>query len=640
MQSLGSVSTAQLLANSQKNLWKLEVYDGANWINICSIDSKNYLKSVSLSLGGPGATADPIAGKWSAELDNYNAIFHPANTGSDYDTLLRIGRPVRISVGGTYGGSDVYWQRLIGYMDEPRFIHSTKTVLISGTDYMQDLIDTDLRSGTSTGNYWGTSATYSTSATVQTLGAEIYAENDALEIGASEGNNVTGWSILSNATFASVAEVGGGSSYVGKLEKGESTGAGSATNNDVGSLTGGTTYICSFKYILGGTATATSLGCAIYKTGTTTLWGSVSNLKATSWTTASFEFTAPESAAARMKFTIIDAAGTAYFYIDQVSIKARTGDGINAYYELPDGSNGPYYVTLDGEPIWFADGLNGWYYDEATNVISFSGEKIVETGTNNLVVYYYTTQTVENVVADILVTAGMYNDRAAALAAMDYTATSTTVDRVWFDAGTSCLTAIQRLCERVNYRFWFGYDGTPHFKPAPTSGSVDFAFSNVHYLQESETFQDVGQVFNRIVIEGMEQGMYSTSEDKRNSRYTGTTSDATSIAAYREKTLTLTNHLFQDDTTITAMVATLLAAYKDPKYYSHVTVAYCPAPIEVGDTITWVLQLAAAYGWPLYGGFVYGTATYGSNGLQATVTGIVRNVSITNGETTYLCEVA
>src|SRR5512138_2257972 len=119
MQNLGGVTTSQLRGNSQRNLWKLEVYDGASWINLCSLGGENYLKSVTLSTGGPGATAEPIAGKWSAELDNFNAIFHPANTASSYDTLLRIGRKVRISYGGTYGLTSTYWQRLIGYMDEP-----------------------------------------------------------------------------------------------------------------------------------------------------------------------------------------------------------------------------------------------------------------------------------------------------------------------------------------------------------------------------------------------------------------------------------------------------------------------------------------------------------------------------------------
>lgn len=634
MQSLGAVTPSQLLANGQRNLWKLEVYDGANWINICSIDGKSYLKSVSLSLGGPGATADPIAGKWSATLDNYNAIFHPANTASDYDTLLRIGRKVRISVGGTYGGSDVYWQRLIGYMDEPRFTHSTRTVTLSGTDYMQDLIDADLRSPD---NYWGASQTISTVATVQTIGAEAYAEADAVEIGAGEAGNVTNWA-ATDAAVSSVAEVGGGSTYVMKLERATASLVGSALNNDVATLTAGTLYQVSFKYIKVG-AGAGGLDARILKTGTTTLWGGVSGLTSTSWATATFQFTAPESAAARMKFTFYQLASGTYFYIDQVSVKEVTGANINTPYALDSASNGPYYVTLDGSPIWFADGLAGWYYDETAYAISFADDKVVATGTNNLVVYYYTTQTAENVVADILVAAGIYATQAAALAAMDYTATSVTIDRVGFDAGTSCLEAVRKVCERCNYRFWFDGLGVAHFKPAPTSASSSFDFSNPHWVKEDETFQDVSQVFNRIIIDGMEQGMYSTSEDKKASRLTGTASDATSIAAYREKTLTITNALFQADADITSMKATLLAAYKDPKYYSNVAVQFIPAPIDIGDTITWVLQLTAAYGWPLYGGFVYGTATYGSNGLQATVTGIVRNVAIQDGQTTYLCEV-
>ena len=221
---------------------------------------------------------------------------------------------------------------------------------------------------------------------------------------------------------------------------------------------------------------------------------------------------------------------------------------------------------------------------------------------------------------------------------MDYTATATTIDRVWFDAGTTCLAAIATLCERVNYRFWFDYAGTPCFQPAPTEAAPAFTFTGVYHIAEEEMYQDLNEVKNSIVIEGMEQAMYGSTEKTQTSRLSGTTTDATSIAAYREKVWTITNHLFQDQAAITAMLATLLAAYKDPKWYTDVTTAHNPAPIELGDTLRYTIQLEASYGWPLYGEVVYGEAHYASNGTQATIDGLVRDIKITDGQTTYVCE--
>lgn len=635
MQSLGTVSSAQVLATSQAMRYKVEVYDGSLWVDLRSLGGKDYVKSVSLSLGGAGVSPDPVAGTWTAEIANTDAIFHPKNSASDYCDLLRVGRNVRISIGGVYGGAEKYWQRIIGYMDTPRFNHGTRTVQLKGTDYCQDLVDTVLRSPD---NYWGTTQTYSTVGTVATLGSEIYDEADAMEIGAHEANNVTNWA-ATNATFSSEAETDLGSTYVGKLERNGASLSGYAINENVGAFTGGTTYQCTLKYRKVGTGTG-ALTCGMFKTGTTTLWGNIGALASTDVATASFQFTATETVAGRMKFEFLQLATGTYFQVDEISIKDVTDPGFNIGYELPADCNGPYYATLDGDPIYLGDPGEscGWQYGEDTRTFSFSDDAIITTGVNNLVVYYYTTQTVENVVADILVTAGLYADQAAALAAMDYTATGVTLDRVWFDAGTTCLAAIGKLCERVNYRFWFAYDGTPCFKSAPTAGTPDFTFASVDDLAEEEMYEDLNEVKNTIVIEGMEQAMYGSTEKTQTSRLSGKTSDATSIAAYREKVKTVTNHLFQDDASITAMLATLLAAYKDPKWYTNVTTRYNAAPVELGDTVRYTIQLEAAYGWPLYGEVAYGTATYASNGTQVTIDGLVRDIKITDDSVTYVCD--
>ena len=637
MQSLGAVTTAQILASTQKMLYKVEVYMGSTWYNVCSLGGISYLKNISIDLAGPGPTADPVAGRWMAVVDNKQAIFHPQNSASAYKALFQVGRKVRISIGGTFGGSDVYWQRIIGYMDTPRFNHSSRTVTLTGTDYCQDLIDTDLRSPD---NYWGADTTITTTATTVTLDAELYDEADACEIGAGEANNVTNWTASPNASVLSVAEAGGGSTYVLKLVKGEA-GSGSCTNLNVGTATEGTVYQVTFKYIREAANNAGQMACFIYETGTTNLMGSVAGLTSDDWATVTFQLTASASVAMQMTFGYLGGGFVVndYFYIDEISIKAVTDAGYNISYALPDACNGPYYATLDGSPIYLGDPPEsfGWAYSEDARAFGFVDGTVVPASAS-LKVYYYTDVAPETAVADILVTAGLYADQAAALAAMTYTATGVTIERMWFDAGTTCLAAIATICERCNYRFWFDYAGTPHFSPAPSETSPHFTFAGVSRISEEEMYQDLNEVHNSIVIEGMEQAMYGSTEKTQTSRLSGTTTDATSITAYREKVFSVTNHLFQDTASITSMLATLLAAHKDPKWYSDVTTMHNAAPLDLGDTIRYTIQLEAAYGWPLYGEVVYGEAAYASNGTQVSIDGLVRSINIADGQTKYICE--
>jgi hypothetical protein len=610
----------------------------ATWYDFSSLAGEDYLKSVSLSLGGAGMETAPIAGTWSATIDNPLGIFHPKHPTSFYANLLRVGREVRIWVGGNYGGVDYYWQRLIGFMDAPRFDHGSHTVEIGGMDYMKLLADTELRSPE---NYWGSDICIPTIATIQTLGAEIYAEGDAMDI-AADAANVAGWTILNNAVFTDEAPAGAPSTNVGKLERDVPGTPPYAANDNVGAFTAGSTYVVTFKYARKAGSTAGELTCGLYESGTWTLWGQLSGLTSMAWATASFQFTAGATANGRMKFTLnTEGDPLTYFYIDEISIKEKTGTGFNATYELPSDSCGPYYVTLEqqsgsgsgclgsggsGTPMWFADGLNGWYYDEATKVISFNSEKVVDDN-DSLLVYYYTTQVPENVVADLMVTAGLYATRAAALADMSYTATGITIDRVWFDAGTTCLAAIQKICERLDYRFWFAYDGQPHFQPAPVAGAVDFDFPDAGDLMDIANFQDISMVRNYIVIEGIEQAMYADTEKTQKSRFVGTEHDDTSITAYLEKTYAITNNLFQDQASVDAMAVALLADYKDPAWYADLQLAFNPVPLELGDTISWVLELEPT------------DEVGGSGSLEVAMTGIIRDIKINDGISNYKVEV-
>ena len=620
-------------------------------------DCNDYLQSISISLGGAGDSPKPVAGTWHATIHNHNGIFHPYHPTSPYADLLRMGREVRISVGANYDGIDYYWQRLIGFMDSPRFDHGTRTVEIGGMDYMKLLADTSLRdvntiteSGSGSGSgategsiygpmHWGTFTELSTVATAQTYGAELYDEADCLEIGAGEANNVANWVASDKVDFTSEAEVGGGSTWAAKLLRAETGYGASVTNVNVGAVTEGSAYRCTFKYCR--VAAAGAMECYIYESGTSNVMGSIASLASDSWTTAAFQFTATATGNMQMTFRLTAPVPVnGYFWIDEVSIQNITDAGFNVGYELPEDCSGPYFVTLDGGAIWLGDPPEayGWTYSEASRVIGFATASILADD-QTLRVYYYTTQTVENVVADLMVVAGLYADRAAALADMDYTATGTTIERVWFNSGTTALGAVRMLCERVNYRFWLDHEGRPHFKPAPTAGAVAFAFGDPAQIKEAADYQDIDTVSNRVVIDGAKQAMFAPRDDQAMSKWTADVADEASILLYLEKTHHVENHLFQGQAVVDDMAAALLADYKDPRWYADLTLFANPVPLELGDTIYWLMELSPALAAALYGYATYGTGVYGDNTVLE-CEGIVRDIKLNDLETKYRVEVS
>jgi hypothetical protein len=624
MQTIAPATSASLLARGQRMLYKFEIHDGAAWVDLCALGGKNYLKDDSLSVtpSGAGATPEVIAGTWSAEIHNPDGIFHPLNWSSAYREYFRVGRLVRISVGGVFDTGAKYFQRLIGYMDAPKFNHESCTVSLSGCDYAKRLADFELRSPT---NHWGTPVTFSTPESTEVLGSEIYNEADAMDTD-GEANNVSSWTTLVNATIASVADDEGGDigSYNGEITKTAGFYFGTVADDNVGSVTVGKLYKVSFWH----KRATLSFRAYIYADGAWNLTGQITGLTSGDWGPSAFYFTAVKSGTLRLTYRLDrTTVAVATARVDYISIKEVTSY-TNTRYNMPDACNGPYYATLNGVALWYGDTNppQGWLYDEANKILYFADGYYVAAGTNNLIVYYYTTQTVEGVVADILANGpndlgggvGLYANRAAALADMDYTATGATIDRVKFE-GVSALEAIRMLCERVNYRFWFGYDGKPHFKPAPVAGTSAFNFTSFGHLGGLDIAQDLGQIRNRVVIEGIEQAMFAAREDKKTSRFTGTASDATSIATYLEHTESIKNWLFQDQATIDAMCATLLAERKTPKWFSGIALPHQAVPLEVGDTIQY-------------------DVSYIPGGTEYAHTAIIRGMSIEGGELRLSCE--
>ena len=185
-------------------------------------------------------------------------------------------------------------------------------------------------------------------------------------------------------------------------------------------------------------------------------------------------------------------------HLDTVTVADQAG------YDMPGGCNGVYIAYLDGVQIYAGD---YWIYDEGSNKFFFLPSKIPVADDIELVIYYYTTQVPENVIADLLVAADLYPTQAAALANMDYTATGVTIDRVRFNSGVSVFYAIQKICERVDYEFYFKYDGTPLFKPIATVGASQFTFGK-ELISSFDYIENIDEVRNHIVIEGEEYSIY------------------------------------------------------------------------------------------------------------------------------------
>lgn len=184
-------------------------------------------------------------------------------------------------------------------------------------------------------------------------------------------------------------------------------------------------------------------------------------------------------------------------------------------YDMPSDCKGVYRVFLD---IDAKDGSNlieisegsEWTYNWEMNEFSFLDNSTpAYDGVDNLVIFYFTTQVVEEVVADVLIYAGVLNlwERKSWLENTDYvTPTGKTIDRVWFKKGTKCLEAVRLLIETVLYRFRFSEEGTAILKPKPSESDppvMQIGREDVEVISKGE---NVDEVYNQILIVGEERG--------------------------------------------------------------------------------------------------------------------------------------
>ena len=179
-------------------------------------------------------------------------------------------------------------------------------------------------------------------------------------------------------------------------------------------------------------------------------------------------------------------------------------------YAMPGDCTGTYQVFLDktGTRTDFKEiTLNSEYtYDWQTNELVFLIPSVpIENAAGCLWVYYHTAINVATLVADLLTEAGIMNaaERYLWLANTNLcTPTSKTIQRAWFDSGTSYITAINMLTEVATiYRFYINGEGNPCFKQIPLLSTAIKRIDDAEYLIKN-TEERLDELYNHFIIIG------------------------------------------------------------------------------------------------------------------------------------------
>jgi hypothetical protein len=112
-------------------------------------------------------------------------------------------------------------------------------------------------------------------------------------------------------------------------------------------------------------------------------------------------------------------------------------------------------------------------------------------------------------VADILIEAGLltHSEKQSWLASELVTPTGKTIDRVWFDSGTSYIDAIELLTERVMYRFGVTNLGKPFFKVIPVLLSTTAKRLNAGEYMVRNIEDRIDELYNHFYLIGEEREM-------------------------------------------------------------------------------------------------------------------------------------
>lgn len=178
-------------------------------------------------------------------------------------------------------------------------------------------------------------------------------------------------------------------------------------------------------------------------------------------------------------------------------------------YNMPSDCKGIYKAFLynDSSKEYEELTLNSEFtYDWEENKFIFLHPQVpYEDSSGGLWLYYFTAQTVENVVADLLIEAGLltHSEKQSWLNDSSLvTPTGKTIDRVWFDSGTSYIEAIELLTERVMYRFGVNDLGNPFFKVIPVllSNTVKRLNNSEYIIRNVE--DRIDELYNHFYLIG------------------------------------------------------------------------------------------------------------------------------------------
>jgi len=448
MQSLQGLSSSDFKEKVSQPVSKLEIYhdEDKEWKNLCALGGKNYLISIDYSSGQKELGYKPVAASITIELDDTDGDLNPKCESGLYTDYLKVGRKIRFYTGLYTNDTEYFWQQFIGVIEEITVNRKEETITIRGSDYTQRLIETKLLGSDS---YWGTSTTKSTvdGQTEYELPADckgvylVYLDGEPIydqdywtydyssnklyffpskAPGNGTDNLVIYYFITQNVedVVADILVTAGIHEKVSNSNF-ENWSDGPASNpDDWETWSSGDSH-------------------SIAREGTITKYGSYSAKLTRAGEDASiFQDIHATKGISYWQGKIITLSAWVYATVAN-RVRLRIGDGVGVAY-----SN---YHT--GDSTWQLLSVSAEIDSSATRVRC--GGWISGGDTSG----YFDGLTV--VKGDV------------SIPYLDYTVTGVTIDRVRFNSGVSALYAIQKLCERVNYQFFFKYDGTPYFKAVP-----------------------------------------------------------------------------------------------------------------------------------------------------------------------------
>ena len=184
-------------------------------------------------------------------------------------------------------------------------------------------------------------------------------------------------------------------------------------------------------------------------------------------------------------------------------------------YDMPADCEGIRKVFIDstGARTDFREiTLNSEYtYDWGTNQLVFLHPSVPHENANGcLWLYYFTKQIVENLVADMLIEAGVLNSTAKYAWLNNsglVTPTGKYVNRAWYEKGTNYIDAISLLAERIIYRFYIDGLGNPCFRGVPvllteTAKRIDDGEYTIKRTEER-----LDELYNHFILIGERREM-------------------------------------------------------------------------------------------------------------------------------------